>query len=250
MTQRFDAAAVPLPGAADAPDWLQPLVDAATRAPLPGPLAESAASPNGRNSAVLILFSDGADTDHYAGPDVLITARAGTLRDHGGQPAFPGDGSEPGEDAVTTALREAQEETGLDPSSVTPILQLHELFLGHSGFRIVPVIGYWHTPGPVGPVDPAETFAVVRVPIASLIDPARRGRVRLTAGYLGAAFDVAGLVIWGFTGVLLDAVLELGGWNQPWLPGRELALPESDAAWAIHSQAVNSAAVQRVGDGR
>lgn len=242
MTDRVQPAAEELPGAAAAPTWLRPLIANATSRAMPGPLAGMPATPDSRHSAVLILFSDGADS---GGPAVLITARAGTLRDHGGQPAFPGGGSEPGEDAVHTALREAQEETALDPASVTPILRLPELFLGHSGFRVVPVVGYWHTPGPVRAVDPAETAAVVRISIASLTDPARRGRVRLTAGYLGAAFDVAGLVIWGFTGVLLDAVLELGGWNRPWLPGRELALPKSDAAWAIHAEAMNSAAAQR-----
>ncbi|MDQ6658519.1 MAG: CoA pyrophosphatase [Actinomycetota bacterium] len=245
MTDRVAPAAVELPGAAAAPGWLHLLIANATSRALPGAVAGLPADHAGRHSAVLILFSDGADSD---GPDVLITARAGTLRDHGGQPAFPGGRSDPGEDPVRTALREAQEETGLDPASVNPILRLPELFLGHSDFRVVPIVGYWHTPGPVWAVDPAETAAVVRIPIASLTDPARRGRVRLTAGRLGAAFDVAGLVIWGFTGGLLDAVLELGGWNRPWLPGRDLSLPESDAAWAIHAEAVNSVGAQRSGN--
>jgi 8-oxo-dGTP pyrophosphatase MutT (NUDIX family) len=222
-----------LPGADSAPDWLQPLIAGVTSRPMPGPLAEVGADHESRSSAVLILFSDGQGDAATAGPDVLVTARADTLRSHAGQPAFPGGRTEPGEDAVATALREAQEETGLDPSSVTPVLQLHELHLGHSGYRVTPVIGHWHTPGPVRAVDPAETAVVARIPIAGLVDPVNRGRIRLTGGYLGAAFEVADLVIWGFTAMLLDAVLELGGWNRPWLPGRALTLPPHDAGWSL-----------------
>jgi len=219
-------AADALPGAAEAPEWLHPLVVNATSAPLPGPLAGGATiGADSRSSAVLILFSDGSGPGGTGRPDVLITARADTLRAHAGQPAFPGGRAEPGEDPVATALREANEETGLDPSSVTPILRLRELYLGYSGYRVVPVVGYWLTPGPVRAVDPAETAAVARVPIAELVDPARRGRVRLTEGLLGAAFEVADMVVWGFTALLLDAMLELGGWNRPWLPGRDLVLP-------------------------
>jgi len=219
-------AAKALPGAVAAPDWLRPLVHNATSVRLPGPLAgNAAATTDSRSSAVLILFSDGTGTGGTGKPDVLITARADTLRAHAGQPAFPGGRAEPGEDPIATALREANEETGLDPSSVTPLLQLHELYLGHSDYRVVPVVGYWSTPGRVWAADPAETAAVARVPIAQLVDPSRRGRVRLSQGLVAPAFEVGDLIVWGFTALLLDAVLELGGWNRPWLPGRDLVLP-------------------------
>jgi 8-oxo-dGTP pyrophosphatase MutT (NUDIX family) len=219
-------AADALPGAAAAPDWLRPLVNNATSAPLPGPLAGNAtASADSRSSAVLILFSNGTGPGGTGRPDVLITARADTLRAHAGQPAFPGGRAEPGEDPIATALRESNEETGLDPSSVTPLLQLRELYLGHSGYRVVPIVGYWSAPGRVWAVDPAETAAVARVPIAQLVDPSRRGRVRLSQGLLAPAFEVGDMIVWGFTALLLDAVLELGGWNRPWLPGRDLVLP-------------------------
>lgn len=219
------AAAVRLPGAGDAPDWLRPLIRTSTSRPLPPPLTALSAASAAKASAVLILFSDGGD----AGPDVLLTERASTLRAHGGQPAFPGGGAEPGEDAVTTALREAQEETGIDPASVTPVLQIGELYLGFSGYRVIPVVGYWRTPGPIRVMDPAETAVVTRIPISRLVDPARRGRVSLSSGRSGAAFEVEDLVIWGFTAMLLDVVLEFGGWTRPWQPGRELQLPPYDA---------------------
>jgi hypothetical protein len=59
---------------------------------------------------------------------------------------------------------------------------------------------------------------VARVPLAELVDPANRFRVRHPSGYVGPAFGVAGMVVWGFTAGLLDAVLEAAGLNRPWDP--------------------------------
>jgi hypothetical protein len=77
----------------------------------------------------------------------------------------------------------------------------------------------------VSAVDPAETAAVARVPVADLVDPANRGRVRLRNGFAGPAFSVAGMVVWGFTAGLLDLLLDLGGWAVRWDAGRLLRLP-------------------------
>lgn len=176
-------------------------------------------------SAVLMLLADGP-----AGPDLLLTARAATLRAHAGQPAFPGGKQDGDEDPVTTALREGNEETGLDPSSVTPVALFPDLFLGVTGFLVSPVLAYWHRPGPVGPVDLAETAAVARVPIADLADPSRRGRVRHPSGYIGPAFEVADMVVWGFTAGLVEVLLDLGDWTLPWDLRREIALPELSEA--------------------
>jgi 8-oxo-dGTP pyrophosphatase MutT (NUDIX family) len=199
---------------ADAPDWLHPLlhgvreVDAATltrhRIPVP---------PDGRPAAVLVLFGEEA----VHGPDVLLVERASTLRQHAGQVAFPGGGADPGDaDAVATALREAEEETGLEPAGVAPLAVLPELFVPPSGFVVTPVLAHWARPVAVHAVDEGETAAVVRVPLAALADPANRLRVRHPSGYVGPAFVVAGLLVWGFTGGLLSALLDLGGWARPW----------------------------------
>ena len=207
---------------ADCPKFLDPLVravDGATVADLLPNVARPVGTPR-RRSAVLMLLADGPP-----GPDILLTARATTLRSHAGQPAFPGGAAEPGEDAVATALREAQEETGLDPSSVTAVALLPELFLPPSGYLVVPVLAHWDRPGPVAVVDPAETAVVTRVPLDTLADPARRGRTRFPGGHYGAAFDLPDLLVWGFTGALVDLVLRLGGWEQPWDPERHLELP-------------------------
>lgn len=168
----------------------------------------------GRASAVLILIADGE-----RGPDVLLIEKAAALRNHAGQPAFPGGAAEPGDaDVRATALREAAEEVGLASSGVSVVATLPVLYLTPSGYVVTPVLAYWHTPGPVAVHDPGEVASVARVPIADLADPANRFRVRHPSGYVGAAFGVAGMVVWGFTAGLLSMVLEAGGWERPWEP--------------------------------
>ena len=75
-------------------------------------------------------------------------------------------------------------------------------------------------------MDLAETASVARVPIAQLADPSRRGRVRHSSGYVGPAFEVADMVVWGFTAVLVEALLDLGCWSVPWNSSRMIELPE------------------------
>lgn len=209
-----------------APAWLRPLLDG-----LRGTSAAELfhhrieAPPGARRAAVLMLFGDGTH-----GPDVLLAERAGTLRDHAGQVAFPGGAADPGDAGpVATALREAQEETGLDPAGVEPLATLPELFIPPSGFVVTPVIGHWARPSAVRAVDAGETAAVVRAPLSALADPAHRLAIRHPSGFTGPAFVVAGLLVWGFTGGLLSAVLDRGGWAQPWDTTRVLDL---DHAWA------------------
>ncbi len=209
------------------PLWLAPMVRRIEGATIHDLLPRPAISAPrvARRSAVLMLLADGP-----TGPDLLLTARAATLRSHAGQPAFPGGKQDGDEDAVTTALREAREETGLDPASVLPVALLPDLFLGVTGFLVSPVLAYWREPGPVGPVDLAETASVARVPVSELADPSRRGRVRHPSGYVGPAFEVADMVVWGFTAGLVEVLLDLGDWSVPWDLRRDIALPEISEA--------------------
>jgi 8-oxo-dGTP pyrophosphatase MutT (NUDIX family) len=195
------------------PGWLRPLVAAVHNSELRGPIANLAhnAPVDARRGSVLMLFGEGP-----RGPDLLLTERAATMRSHAGQPAFPGGSNDPGEDAITAALREGFEETGLLPESVLPVALLPELFVPPSGFLVRPVLAYWREPGAVWAVDPAETAAVARVPVADLVDPANRGVVKHSSGFVGPAFAVADLLVWGFTAGLVDVLLDLGGWSQPW----------------------------------
>ncbi|MBI1759577.1 MAG: CoA pyrophosphatase [Actinobacteria bacterium] len=166
----------------------------------------------GRPSAVLILFGTGPD-----GPDVLLIERAATLNSHAGQPAFPGGATDPTDSGPAgTALREAAEEVGLDPAGVTVLAELPTLHIPVSGFDVTPVLAWWHTPGPVRPLDPGEVAAVHRVSLSELADPANRFRVAHPLGFVGPAFAVRGMLVWGFTASLLARVLELAGWGRPW----------------------------------
>ena len=194
------------------PDWLQPLAE---QVPLVKAEHFTRFLPppeGGRQSAVLILFGEGDE-----GPDVLLLERAATLRSHAGQPAFPGGAQDPEDDGpVAAALREANEEVGLDPSSVDVIGVLPALYLPPSGFVVHPVVAWWRAPHPVSAVDTAEVAHVVRVPLADLTDAANRFRVTHASGLMGPAFDVKGMVVWGFTAGLLAGLLTLAGWEKPW----------------------------------
>ena len=208
------------------PAWLQPLLGA-IRSTTAGDFLRIGAPPpldNARRSAVLILFGPG--------PDLLLIERSDRLRKHAGQPAFPGGAVDPGDDGpVATALRESAEEVGLDPAGVEVVTLLPELFLPPTGYLVTPVLAWWQTPAPVRVVDPGEVARVERVPLAELVDPANRCRVRGPSGYAGPAFTVRGMTVWGFTAAVLDRILELGGWARPWnaddvrdLPQRKLDL--------------------------
>jgi 8-oxo-dGTP pyrophosphatase MutT (NUDIX family) len=210
----------------DLPDWLQPLADAA-RAVRPQDLSRFLPPDDGsgRPSAVLMAFADTAD-----GPGVLLIERAADMRTHAGQVAFPGGATDPEDPhAVATALREAEEEVGLDPSTVHIVAELPALYLPPSGFVVSPVLAWWTAPHEVSPVDAAEVARVAVVPVRALADPANRFRVSHPSGLVGPGFEVAGLFVWGFTAGLLDHLLRLGGWAQPWDEARIRPLPAGNS---------------------
>jgi 8-oxo-dGTP pyrophosphatase MutT (NUDIX family) len=213
-----ETARVVPPVTPDIPEWLRTFAAKAPRMPVP-PLLRP---PDGaRPAAVLILFGEGPD-----GPDVLLIQKTDTLRNHAGQPAFPGGGADP-DDAgpADTALREAVEETGLDPAGVTVLATMREMYISRSAYRVTPVIGWWREPSTVAPADLDEIASVARVPLSELTDPANRVVVRGPSGHLGPAFRVRGMFVWGFTAALLHAVLEAGGWDRPWDASRVEDLP-------------------------
>lgn len=195
-----------------------------------------------REAAVLILFGvldrmpSARESGVAAVPrdlDVLLLSRASTLRAHPGQVAFPGGRVDPGDDGpVAAALREAEEETGLDGAGVDVLGVLERVPLAYSGHVVTPVLGWWRTPSQVGVVDVAESSAVFRAPVADLLDPARRGVTVLNRDgreWRGPAFLVphpgGTHLVWGFTAMLLDGLFDRLGWTEPWDTGREVPLP-------------------------
>lgn len=186
-----------------------------------------------RPAAVLVLFGvlDGLPAAHDAQAlalshdlDVLLLARAATLRSHAGQVAFPGGRLEPGESVVEAALREAEEETGLDPRGVQLFAVLPRLFIPVSDFVVTPVLGWWREPSPVGVVDPNETARVFTVPVADLTDPANRVTAIHPSGHRGPAFLVESALVWGFTAGVIDRILHFAGWERPWDRSKQVPL--------------------------
>lgn len=182
---------------------------------------------NKRSAAVLILISGSwaAATDHPGGlpadADVLLTERATTLRQHSGQIAFPGGAMDPGDDyPVGTALREAEEETGLSGDGVHVLANLPSFPVPVSGFDVTPVLAHWREPSPVQVMDTAETARVAKVNMRTLLAPENRFQVERSVlgarAYRGPAFLVDGLLVWGFTGGLLAAISDASGWDVPW----------------------------------
>jgi hypothetical protein len=92
------------------------------------------------------------------------------------------------------------------------------------------VLAWWHAPHPVYPRQLAEVAHVARLPVAELVDPANRVRVRHPSGYIGAAFSVRGLLVWGFTAGVISTLLDMAGWSRQWDTHRVIDLPEADAA--------------------
>lgn len=189
-----------------------------------------------RKAAVLMLFGaldnvPAASNNPLASADldVLLIERAATLNDHPGQVAFPGGGVDP-EDAsiVAAALREAEEETGLDPEGVEVLGLLPEVPLPVSNFMVTPVVGWWARQTPVDVVDYGESAKVFRVPVRDLLDPENRFTVVLDRdghNYRGPAFAVGGVVVWGFTAGILHYVFHELGWAVPWDENREIPAP-------------------------
>lgn len=187
-----------------------------------------------RRSAVLILFgtldrlpaghAGAAALDHVpAGLDVLLTRRSERLGHHAGQIAFPGGGAESGDSGpAATALREAQEETGLLPDGVDVLGELPEFHIPVSNNLVTPVLGWWRLPSSVA-ADEDESVDVFRVPVAKLLAPEARGTSVLHREgrvFRGAAFRLGPQygehLVWGFTGMLLSSIFDEVGWAVPW----------------------------------
>ncbi|WP_245415439.1 CoA pyrophosphatase [Hoeflea marina] len=123
-----------------------------------------------REAAVLVpVIDDGAE------PRVILTRRSAAMRRHSGQVAFPGGSVDAGDGTVeVAAMREAEEEIGLDRSFVEPVGQL-PVYLTTTGFRITPVLALVR-PGYRLVANPDEVDAVFEVPLAFLMDPANHRR--------------------------------------------------------------------------
>ena len=173
-----------------------------------------------RDAAELIAFTDRPE------PGVILTQRTETLSKHPGQVAFPGGRLDPGEDALTAALREANEEVGVRAEEVDVLGVLPEALVAVTGYRVTSVVGWWRTPRPLTAVDTVEVAAVHSVAVDDLVAPRNRWTWRLSPEHSGPAFRVRDLFVWGLTGDLLSGLLNVAGWEEPWDRRREAAVPQ------------------------
>lgn len=193
-----------------------------------------------RDSAVLVLFGALdrvlADTEcnvQTVPPelDVLLTRRSNGLRNHAGQIAFPGGGVDAGDaNRAATALREANEETGLNPTGVDVIGTLPDAHIPVSNYNVTPVVGWWRLPSKVA-ADHSESIEVFRVPVAELLNPkARVTSVLKSEGtiFKGPAFRLGpqfgGHIVWGFTAMLLSGIFDAVGWAVEWDENRTVEI--------------------------
>ena len=195
------------------PEWMAHLV---TQLGHLGPEFFSRSLPpdeGGRPSAVLILFGPNDD----GGEEIVLTERSHSMRSHAGQVSFPGGSIDPDDSgAVSAALREAREEIGLDPAGVEVVAELPALYLPPSNFVVTPVLAWWAEPSPISVIDRTEVARVLRAPLSGLTDPARRFTVTHPSGFVGPAFDVDGLLVWGFTAGLISRLISLAGLERSW----------------------------------
>ena len=160
--------------------------------------------PDARPSAVLVALADGPH-----GAEVLLTRRSEHLRNHKGEISFPGGRMDPGETPIDTALREADEEVGLDPAEVVVLGELSHLSTVVSRSYIVPIVG--RLPGRLE-LEPAsrEVERVLWVPLAELVRPdtyraERWGRQPIDRELF--FFELDDETIWGATAAILVDLL-------------------------------------------
>lgn len=162
--------------------------------------------PASRPAAVLIpLLGERGE------PSVLFTRRTETVEHHKGQISFPGGAADPGDaDAITTALRETEEELGISRDRVQVVGILDDVPATVSGFVVTPVVGF--IPSSVSlRVNAAEIAEVLTVPLRTFRDPSalRVERRERDGQMIDVYFYTHGpYEIWGVTGHIMKALID------------------------------------------
>ena len=155
-----------------------------------------------RPGSVLILLYNGEDRIKFP-----LTVRQDYLGTHGGQISFPGGKAEEGEDAIETALREAEEEIGIDRSEVNVIGTLTQFFVIPSNFLVTPVIGVMKGK-PAFKADPIEVQRILEGSLDELIteDAIQTREIIAAKTYrlMAPHFEIDGEVVWGATAMMLN----------------------------------------------
>ncbi|MDO6414813.1 CoA pyrophosphatase [Sphingomonas sp. BIUV-7] len=156
------------------------------------------------DAAVLVPITDRPE------PGVLLTLRRADMRHHAGQVAFPGGRVDPDDaDAIAAALREADEEIGLDPALVQ-VIGTSDRYRTFTGYEIVPVVGIVPPDLALTPHE-AEVAAVFEVPLAFLLESANHVRlVHEDDGRSGEYYEImwGEWRIWGATAAMIVTLSE------------------------------------------
>lgn len=197
-------------------DWLNRLRDRLTR-PLPGLDAQLRMAPSPRVGWDPLKFPEGARDCAalllvYPHDDTLqlaLTVRGSGLRNHTGQVSLPGGRVDDGETFEQAALREAEEEVGVDPRAVDVVGRLTPLHIPVSGYLLHPVVGFT-TMRPAFQRAEWEVARIIEAPISLLSDPRIMKREMRTRTVNGQTidvdvpyFDIDGEKVWGATAMVL-----------------------------------------------
>lgn len=162
-----------------------------------------------REAAVLVAITERDD------PGILLTKRPETMPSHPGQIAFPGGKLEPGEDAVTAALREAEEELAIAPANVR-LVGTAQPFATGSGFHLTPVLGVVPHDVAIRP-DPREVADWFEIPLRFALD--QRNHQHKTGLFRGVQRSYTEIQygehrIWGITaGIFANLSHRLAWWD-------------------------------------
>lgn len=152
-------------------------------------------------SVMILLFPDG---EHVKFP---LTKRQEYLGAHSGQVSLPGGKAEPGERAIDTALRETEEEIGVQAHQIKVIGQLSQFFVMPSNFMVIPVIGVLEQ-RPIYRAQESEVMKIIEGNLTDLIRPDAVRTKEIVAAkmypMLAPHFEIEGEVVWGATAMMLN----------------------------------------------
>ena len=149
---------------------------------------------------------------------LVFTVRSSDLSRHAGEISFPGGLQDPGETLSQTALRESFEEIGLDPQMTDVVGALPPVHTTVSGILVVPFVGMLESL-PAFVVSEEEIEEVLTFTVGSLLEVERSVEVAREPGrvWRGFAYELDGYMIWGATGLMLHALLEVIRKEASWL---------------------------------